>query len=99
MKAVLYIVILEYSLYSKLSCCIQLHDLVLAGWPPCCATSSFVVVVGRTRLPSMPLAVFYNEKRVAWVSISMHAGDPVPINMGFRYYMALSRKDWVLSNS
>ena len=25
---------------------------------------------------------FYHEKRVAWVSISMHACDPVPIVMG-----------------
>ena len=27
---------------------------------------------------------FYHEKRVAWVSISMHACDPVPIIMGLR---------------
>ena len=27
---------------------------------------------------------FYHEKRVAWVSISMHACDPVPIVMGRR---------------
>ena len=27
---------------------------------------------------------FYHEKRVAWVSISMHACDPVPIVMGLR---------------
>ena len=27
---------------------------------------------------------FYHEKRVAWVSISMHACDPVPTVMGFR---------------
>ena len=27
---------------------------------------------------------FYHEKRVAWVSISMHTCDPVPIVMGFR---------------
>ena len=26
----------------------------------------------------------YQEKRVAWVSISMHACDPVPIVMGLR---------------
>ena len=25
---------------------------------------------------------FYHKKRVAWVSISMHACDPVPIVMG-----------------
>ena len=27
---------------------------------------------------------FYHEKRVAWVSISMHARDPVPIVMELR---------------
>ena len=27
---------------------------------------------------------FYHEKRVAWVSISMHVCDPVPIVMGLR---------------
>ena len=27
---------------------------------------------------------FYREKRVAWVSISMHTCDPVPIVMGLR---------------
>ena len=27
---------------------------------------------------------FYHEKRVAWVSISMHACEPVPIVMGLR---------------
>ena len=27
---------------------------------------------------------FYQEKRVAWVSISMHTCDPVPIVMGLR---------------
>ena len=27
---------------------------------------------------------FYHAKRVAWVSISMHACDPVPIVMGLR---------------
>ena len=27
---------------------------------------------------------FYHEKRVAWVSISTHACDPVPIVMGLR---------------
>ena len=35
--------------YIKDICCNpRLRDLVLVGWPPCCATS-FVVVVGRTR--------------------------------------------------
>ena len=27
---------------------------------------------------------FYHEKRVAWVSISMYACDPVPVVMGLR---------------
>ena len=27
---------------------------------------------------------FYHEKRVSWVSISMHTCDPVPIVMGLR---------------
>ena len=27
---------------------------------------------------------FYHERRVAWVSISMHGCDPVPIGMGLR---------------
>ena len=52
----------------------RLQGLVLAGWPPCCATSFVVVVVSH----------FYHEKRVAWVSISMHECDPVPIVMGLR---------------
>ena len=46
---------------------------------------------------------FYREKRVAWVSISMHTCDPVPIVMGLRlaafraagapllYYLNLAR--------
>ena len=32
---------------------------------------------------------FYHEKKVAWVSISMHACDPVPIVMGLRLAAAL----------
>ena len=61
----------------------RLQDLALAGWPPCCATS-FVVIVGPTRLPihAAIASHFYYEKRVAWVSISMHAYDPVRIVMG-----------------
>ena len=31
-----------------------------------------------------PAIHFYHEKRVAWVSISMHACDSVPIVMGLR---------------
>ena len=41
------------SAINDICCNPTLHDLVLAGWPPCCATSLFVVVVvvvvGRTR--------------------------------------------------
>ena len=31
---------------------------------------------------------FYHEERVAWVSISMHACDPVPIVMRLRFWAA-----------
>ena len=34
---------------------------------------------------------FYHEKRVARVSISMHACDPVPIVMGLRYCLEYGR--------
>ena len=51
----------------------RLHDLVLAGWPPCCATL-FVVV--RRRWAHAPVihaaSHFDHKKRVAWVPISMH---------------------------
>ena len=43
-----------------------------------------VVVVGRTRPRSVPLAVLTMKKRVARVSISMHACGFVPIVMGCR---------------
>ena len=46
------------------------------------------VVVVRRRWAHTPVihaaSHFYHEKRVAWVSISMHACDPVPIVMGLR---------------
>ena len=45
----------------------RLHDLVIAGWPPCCATSSSSVIHAASH--------FYHEKRIAWVSISKHACD------------------------
>ena len=32
---------------------------------------------------------FYHEKRVAWVSISMHACDPLPIVMGLIFAFAV----------
>ena len=45
-------------------------------------------VVRRRRWAHAPVmhaaSHFYHEKRVAWVSISMHACDPVPIVMGLR---------------
>ena len=55
--------------------------LVLAWWPPCCATSSFVVV-GRTRPWSMPLAIFTMGKELHGFLISMHTSDSVPTVMG-----------------
>ena len=61
----------------------RLQDLVLAGWPPCCRRRCH-----RRRWAHAPVihvaSHFYHEKRVAWVSISMHACDPVPIVMGLR---------------
>ena len=57
----------------KDKCCKQrLQDLVLAGWPPCCATSFVVVVVvvvvvavvGPMRPWSMPLAIFTMRKEL-----------------------------------
>ena len=45
-------------------------------------------VVRRRRWAHSPMihaaSHLYHEKRVAWVSISMHACDPVPIVMGLR---------------
>ena len=48
-----------------------------------------VVVFHRRRRLKHALVInaashFYHEKRVAWVSISMHICDPVPIAMGLR---------------
>ena len=52
----------------------RMHDLVLAGWPPCCATS-FAFVANR----------FDHKKRVAWVPIFMHTcGSCFSIIMGLR---------------
>ena len=47
------------------------------------------IIVVRRRWAHAPMidhaaSHFYHEKRVAWVSISMHACDPVPIVMGLR---------------
>ena len=47
-----------------------------------------VVFRRRRRLAYAPVihatSHFYHEKRVAWVSFSMHIFDPVPIVMGLR---------------
>ena len=47
-----------------------------------------VVVFRRHRWAHAPVihaaSYFYHEKRVAWVSISVHICDPVPIVMGLR---------------
>ena len=56
-------------------CCnTRLHDLVLAGWLPCCAT--LFVVCRRRRWAHAPVihaaSHFDHKKRVAWVPISMH---------------------------
>ena len=54
----------------------MLYDLVLAGWPPCCHRRwAHAPVIHAT-------SHFYHEKRVAWVSISIHICDPFPIVMG-----------------
>ena len=68
----------------------RLQDLVLAGWPPCCRRGRHRRCHRRChrRWAHAPVihaaSHFYHEKRVAWVSISMHACDPVPIVMGLR---------------
>ena len=67
-------------------CCnSRLHDLVLAGWPPCCA-KSFVVVRRRRRWAHAPVfhaaSHFDHKKRVAWVPISMHTCGSFFYNYG-----------------
>ena len=68
------------SITKDICCNPRVYDLVFAGWPPCCETSSSLGARARDLCASH----FYHEKRVAWVSISMHACDPVPIVMGLR---------------
>ena len=64
------------STIKDICCNLRLQDLVLAGWPPCCATSSL------GHVPVIHAAShFYHQKRVAWVSISIHACDSAPIVM------------------
>ena len=47
---------------NEICCNPRLHDLVLAGWPPCCARRRRVV--GRTRPWSMPLAILTIRKEL-----------------------------------
>ena len=67
----------------------RLHDLVLAGWPPCCATSFVVVVVdvvvvGRTRPWSMPLAILTIRKELHGFLFLCIRVVPFSIIMGLR---------------
>ena len=69
----------------KDTCCNpRLHDLVLAGWPPCCATSFAVVVVGRTRPWSMPLAILTIRKELHGFLFLCIRVVPFSIIMGLR---------------
>ena len=68
----------------------RLHDLVLAGWQPCCATSFVVVVVvvrrRRRRWAHAPVihaaSHFDHKKRVKWVPICMHTCGSFFYNYG-----------------
>ena len=54
-------------------------------WPPRCPTSSSS---GWAHAPAIhTTGQVAHEKRVAWVPISMHACDPVPIVIVLRYYL------------
>ena len=79
---------------NDICCNPRLHDLVLAGWPPCCATSFDIVRRRRRRrwahAPVIHAAShFDHKKRVAWVPISMHIRVlPFSIIMGLRFAAA-----------
>ena len=66
-------------------CSPRLQGFVLASWM---ATMLHDVIVVHHRWAHTPVihaaSHFYHEKRVAWVSISKHACDPVPIVTGLR---------------
>ena len=72
---------------NDICCNPRLHDLVLAGWPPCCATS-FVVVRRRRRWAHAPVihaaSHFDQKKRVAWVPFLCIRVVPFSIIMGLR---------------
>ena len=69
---------------NDICCNPRLHDLVLAGWPPCCATSFVVVVVGRTRPWSMPLAILTMRKELHGFLFLCIRVVPFSIIMGLR---------------
>ena len=71
---------------NDICCNPTLHDLVLAGWPPCCATSFVVVVVvvGRTRPWSMPLAILTKRKELHGFLFLCIRVVPFSIIMGLR---------------
>ena len=53
----------------------RLHDLVLAGWPPCCATS-FIVVVGRTRPWSTRVSISMHTRGSFFYNYGAPLGSP-----------------------
>ena len=64
-----------------------LHDLVIAGWPPCMLCD---VVVVRRRSSSLGARArdpcrHDHKKRVAWVPVSMHTCGPVYIILELRF--------------
>ena len=62
----------------------RLHDLVLAGWPPCCVTS-FVVVIIRARNPRVtPLAILTIRKELHGFLFLCIRVVPFSIIMGLR---------------
>ena len=67
---------------NDICCNPTLHDLVLAGWPPCCATS--FVVVGRTRPWSIPLAILTKRKVLHGFLFLCIRVVPFSIIMGLR---------------
>ena len=67
---------------NDICCNPRLHDLLLARWPPCCATS--FVVVGRTRPWSMPLAILTIRKELHGFLFLCIRVVPFSIIMGLR---------------
>ena len=67
---------------NDICCNPRLHDLVLAGWPPCCATSFAVVVIVAHAPVIHAASPLDHKKRVAWVPISMHTCGSFFYNYG-----------------